>query len=303
MNQLLRLSLVGALLCVLSFAIAEEPVTPRKLSLPGLHNVFQIGERLYSGSGPEDDAAFASLAKLGIKTIISVDGAATDVDRAKLHGLAYVHVPIGYDSVPRDAALRIAKAVRELPGPFYIHCHHGKHRGPAAAAIARLCVDEQCRVDDALQVMQQAGTDPRYAGLFRSVREFRRPTPQELATLPGQLPARVVAGGVKQQMVAIDHANGHLQQLQANGWKPLSEHPDVTPQHEALQMLEGFRELRRQPEHASRPVDYRVWSDESVLFAEQFEGQLRQRQFTAAEQTWRTLQERCGLCHRKYRDQ
>ena len=51
--------------------------------------------------------------------------------------------------------------------------------------LARLCVDERCGVADALAVLHSAGTDPRYQGLFQSVREFRRPTAQELAALPG----------------------------------------------------------------------------------------------------------------------
>src|SRR6516164_7654896 len=48
----------------------------------GLHNVFRISAGLYSGSVPEGDAGFDSLHRLGIRTVISVDGARPDVDRA-----------------------------------------------------------------------------------------------------------------------------------------------------------------------------------------------------------------------------
>src|SRR5438094_677830 len=81
-------------------------------------------------SSPDGDEGFHSLQQLGIKTIVSVDGARPEVDLARKYGLRYVHLPIGYDAVPREQALRIARAIRDLPGPVYIHCHHGRHRGP-----------------------------------------------------------------------------------------------------------------------------------------------------------------------------
>lgn len=293
------------LIVLVSSTIAADMIdeSPTALKLPGLHNVYRIGERLYSGSGPESDEAFAALAQLGVKTVLSVDGTATDVERAKQHGLRYVHVPIGYNGVPRDAALQIARAVRELPGPFYVHCHHGKHRGPAAAAIARLCLDEQCQVDQALNIMQRAGTDPRYAGLFRSVRDFKRPSEVELKQLAGPLPATVKATGVKQQMVVIDQAWSHLKMLQTAGWKTLNEQPDLTPAHEALQLVEGFKELSRLPDSASRGDDYREWIAESLRSAEQLEAGLRhERDNTRRDDALRAISERCAKCHAKYRD-
>lgn len=56
--------------------------------------------------------------------------------RTAKFGLRYVHLPHGYDGVPADRTKELAKAVRELEGPIFIHCHHGKHRSPAAAAVA-----------------------------------------------------------------------------------------------------------------------------------------------------------------------
>src|SRR5262245_5214765 len=67
------------------------------LEVPGLHNVFRVSERVYSGSSPDGDAGFAALEKLGVKTIISVDGAKPDAEAAGRHGLRYVHLPFGYD--------------------------------------------------------------------------------------------------------------------------------------------------------------------------------------------------------------
>src|SRR5262245_3837035 len=107
--------------------IQPAPPGPVKVEAPGLPNVYRVTDRLYSGGSPVGDTGFASLQKLGIRTVISVDGVRPDVQRARKHGLRYIHLPIGYDGVPRAKALRLARAVRDLPGPVYLHCHHGKH--------------------------------------------------------------------------------------------------------------------------------------------------------------------------------
>jgi protein tyrosine phosphatase (PTP) superfamily phosphohydrolase (DUF442 family) len=146
-----------------------------RLTLPGLHNVYRITEKLYSGSSPDGDLGFRSLQKLGIKTIISVDGARPEVIGAHSHGMRYLHIPFGYDGIPPAQILRLAKAVRDLPGPIYIHCHHGMHRGPAAASAIHLCLDKNCQ---ALAEMRRAGTDPHYTGLMRCPeRSYVQPAP------------------------------------------------------------------------------------------------------------------------------
>src|SRR4051794_15740036 len=86
----------------------DDPSTPREtpsedirpLEVEGLHNVFRVSARVYSGSVPEGDEGFASLHSLGIKTVISVDGMQPDVEAAGRYGLGYVHLPFGYDGVP-----------------------------------------------------------------------------------------------------------------------------------------------------------------------------------------------------------
>src|SRR5262249_20923618 len=188
-------SLVCLLPIALAVAVAEEPLAPKKVDADGLENVYRIAPGLYSGSGPEGDKAFTALQKLGIKTLISVDGARPDLEHAKKYGMAYVHVPVSYNGVPREKALQIAKAVREMPGPRYTHRPPGKHRGATGAGSAMLCADDKCRVADALAVLRIAGTDPRYAGLFKSVEDFKRPTVEELSRLPAKLPEVVSATG------------------------------------------------------------------------------------------------------------
>jgi protein tyrosine phosphatase (PTP) superfamily phosphohydrolase (DUF442 family) len=120
---------------VATFACMLPTSDPRKIQAAGLHNVYRITDKLMSGSSPDVDAGFKSLKELGVKTVISVDGAKPDIVHAHKYGLRYVHIPFGYDGIPRQQVLRLARAVRDLPGPIYIHCHHGVHRGPAGKSL------------------------------------------------------------------------------------------------------------------------------------------------------------------------
>lgn len=309
MKQIHQIGLILAVAVstLLVAGLADEPAAPKKISADGLENVFRVTPNLYSGSGPEGDASFAALKKLGVKTVLSVDGARPDVKRAKKYDLKYVHIPFGYNGVPRDKALQIAKAVREFPGPIYIHCHHGKHRGPTAAAIAQLCADDNCRVEEALHVLRSAGTDPRYTGLFKSVANFRRPSNAEMAKLPERLPEAVVATGVTQAMVSIDHAWDNLKLVRTAGWKTPPAHPDVEPAHEALQLVEALQELQRLPQVAKRPDDFRQWLQDAHTSAADLEKLLRMGKGksidrAAADKIYSKAAATCTHCHAKYRD-
>lgn len=273
-----------------------------------LHNVLRLAPGLVSGSGPEGEAGFETLWKLGIKTVISVDGARPHLEGARKFGLRYVHVPIGYDGIPRDRALLLHKALTEMPGPIYIHCHHGKHRGPAAAAVGLLCLDDKCGVDQALKVLHQAGTDPRYVGLFESVRKFRRPSKQEIAALPARLPEVVRAAAFTEAMVHLDHHWDNLKLIRKAGWMIPATHPDLDPPHEALQVVEHYREMARLKEVAARPVDFRGWLTEGASKVEQLEKLLRvgkkagSVEAAAAEKAFVSASQVCTRCHATYRD-
>ena len=97
----------------------------KPVEIAGVHNAFRVTERIYSGSQPEGDAAFEALKKLGIKTIISVDGSKPDVEAARKFGLKYVHLPIGYDGVATNRLAELTKVTSEVSGPYFVHCHHG----------------------------------------------------------------------------------------------------------------------------------------------------------------------------------
>lgn len=131
---------------------------------PGLHNVNPAAEKMLVGSEPEEEVAFQKLKELGVKTIVSVDGAKPDVELARKYGLRYVHIPIGYDGIEKESALAMTRVARESQGLTYVHCHHGKHRGPAAAAIICLAAGTITK-PEAIDLMKRAGTGKDYVGL------------------------------------------------------------------------------------------------------------------------------------------
>ena len=92
---------------------------PSEDDYPALQNLLQVSRRIFSGGEPNGDEAFASLARLGVRTVVSVDGVKPDVEATRKHGLRYVHIPIGYDGVEKKAGLSLARLVRDADGPFF----------------------------------------------------------------------------------------------------------------------------------------------------------------------------------------
>ncbi len=280
---------------------------PEKIASELLPNAYRLHEKVISGGQPEGDAAFAELAALGVKTVISVDGATPDVDAAKAHGLRYVHLPHGYDGISEQRVQELAKAVRDLPGPIYIHCHHGKHRSPAAATAACVAVGF-LQPQQALAVLQTAGTSPNYQGLYDSAESARKLDEALLDALEVEFQETVAIPPMADAMVHIEHTQDHLKMLSAAGWKPTEEHPDLDPPHEALLMREHFTELLRTEEVQQQAEQFRVWLEESETAASELEAILRDtvrphdEVVTLANEALQRISTNCSNCHKQFRD-
>jgi protein tyrosine phosphatase (PTP) superfamily phosphohydrolase (DUF442 family) len=272
------------------------------LAIPGVHNPFRVTERIYSGSQPEADEAFAALAKLGIKTIVSVDGSKPDVEAARRHGLRYVHLPYGYDGIPTNRIAELAKLTAELSGPFFVHCHHGKHRGPAAVAI--MCeASAGWTTNRAVDWLREAGTSADYPGLYRAAQEFRSPSKEQLAAVK-ELPESARTSSLVEAMVAIDAHFEHLKLSQKAGWKTPTGHADISPAHEATMLWEQLKEMARTEDTAKRPGDYRTTLADVEQNAEMLRQVLRQPAISSAtDVAFKQIGQACAACHRKYRNE
>jgi protein tyrosine phosphatase (PTP) superfamily phosphohydrolase (DUF442 family) len=268
-----------------------------------LHNSHIVTDKVVSGAQPEDDSSFALLRDLGIKTIISVDGAQPDVESARRFGMRYVHLPIGYDGVDEFEGKAIAKALVELDGPIYVHCHHGRHRSAAALAVA--CVNNgMLQPAQAEDVLNTFGTGVNYKGLWKDAREARRVDDEELARLQITWVERAKIPDLADAMVKVDHHNDHLKAIQKAGWKSPQDHPDLDPAHEALQLQEHFTEIGRTADTEARAAAYRK------LLSDGEQGAIALREILskspidtkAADAAFKTVATSCTACHKRFRD-
>jgi len=275
---------------------------------PDLHNVFRLSDNIISGSEPHGEEALKRLAEMGVKTILSVDGKAPDAETAAKLGMRYVHVPIQYNGITPTERLRIAKVFLELEGPFFVHCFHGQHRGPAAAAWGRVVLDGAPREEALAEMKQWCGTSKKYEGLFEVIGKAAAPTGYEVKSLDWDFPAKHEFEGFRGAMVVISRAYDHLKALKKKNWKTDPEHPDLSALNEARKLAEAFAGAAKLEEVASRPEDFRKWNDKSLEQAEKLakklekvaEGDKDARD--AADRAFQAISERCDACHKAYRN-
>jgi protein tyrosine phosphatase (PTP) superfamily phosphohydrolase (DUF442 family) len=265
---------------------SSEPVP---LAAPGLENLHRLSPRVYSGGTPQGDPAFVALRKLGVRTVISVDGAPPDAEAARRQGLRTIHLPVGYDGIDEDVQRRLARAVRDAGGPVYVHCHHGKHRGPAAAAIGCVNADGWTPAQVAAW-LATAGTSTRYPGLHETA-ATARPIADDLlsAVAPEELPERAEVPSSVERMAEIDLL-----------WEEVQSQGKAEPREvagSATLLWEAFREFARADDPRHADPDYRAHLDRATeatrALAEAPE---------ASPELLKAVADTCTACHAAHRD-
>lgn len=270
----------------------------------GLENAIVFGRGVISGSEPLGDEGFDTLATLGVKSIISVDAARPDLDAAQARGMRYVHIPTRYDGFEGDQRLALAKAFRELPRPIYIHCHHGKHRGPAAAALGLICVGE-LEPGEGVELMRTAGTSESYEGLYDDVATSVRIPGINIDKLgPKQLPEVVEVTGLAASMVEINDVFADIRAVADAGWRVPDDHPDIELEEIAPRLPDLFRTLADdldQPANAHVDAGYRTMMREAAATASAFESAIAAKDWTLADELRGAVAQSCVQCHESYR--
>lgn len=291
---------------------------------PGIHNVVCFSDGLLSGSAPEGTTGFASLAKLGVRSIISVDGPVPDLLGAKQFGLRYVHLPIGYDGIMPLRRVQLMSAVRQLAAPIYIHCHHGKHRSAAAAGF--VCVGlGRLNNESAAKRMEISGTSRQYAGLWKCV-EGAAPISDSGALLSvDELPVSVAPSSLVAAMSSLDNRLDELRTAMRTGWSTPMDADPSGHLESASAMVDELRSLRTHYEasqaETSSDGDVRTFLDTAVNCALALEDALAVSMARAnksgAPKPWepnpseviqqldeltRAVSQSCTACHARYRD-
>ncbi len=269
----------------------------------GLHNVYRLSDRIISGSEPHGEEAFARLEAMGVKTILSVDGKVPDREAAARHGMRYVHVPIHYSGISEDELVRIAKTFREAEGPFFVHCFHGKHRGPAAAAVGRLVLDGAPREQALAEMRQWCGTSSKYEGLYQTVASGAMPATAATARYAWDFPAAHPIGGFRQAMVEVARHWDNLVALGKRDWKVDPEHPDVDPRNEAEKLAGLYARANGLDEVKKAPEDFRDWMQTSVEESDRLLAAVKAGEGAKASKALRVLKQACASCHASYRNE
>ena len=270
-----------------------------------VRNLRSIEGRILSGAALDTPQAFDELRRLGVQTIISVDGAAPKVEWAKARGMRTVHVPVTYTGITDAQRLEIARAVRDLPGPVYIHCHHGLHRGPTAAAVAAISLGMMTN-DQATAFIEKAGTSEAYAGLYECVARATRASAAEIDAASGEFPSVRTVSGTRAAMVEIDVAWDNLEEIKAAGWTTPTHSPDLVPAAEAGRLADHFRLAREDAasvvSNEAARAEYVDKLTRALRKSMMLEGELVAGSNAAVlDAAYNVIQRSCTDCHEKFR--
>jgi protein tyrosine phosphatase (PTP) superfamily phosphohydrolase (DUF442 family) len=272
----------------------------------GLHNVVAFYKNYWSGSSPEGDAGFDELKAMGVKTIISVDGAAPNVEAAKARGIRYIHLPIGYNGFDENRKMQLIRASRDAmkEGPVYVHCHHGKHRSAGAAGTVAVSLGWGTG-EEMVERMKVSGTAPDYKGLYACTMNAAVVDEAAIDAVPANFPEVSKPEGFVKAMVEIDEVFEYLKAIEKAGWITPKDHPDLVPVAEAGRLADLFRVLLETRRVQREPDDFREMMTlngrqsqtlEDLLLAEPIDAKQLSAEFKAIEAT-------CKACHVTYRDE
>ncbi len=218
------------------------PAAGYPMDAPGLENLVAYHPGFVSGSAPDGEEGLDTLASLGVRTIVSVDGAAPEVEAARERGMRYIHLPVGYDGFDDERRLQLVRGVLDglEKGAVYIHCHHGMHRSAGAAAAVSVGAGWSSP-EAAIERMRVSGTSPRYRGLYRCAAQSTRIDAELIESVDPDLPEVDRPDDFVELMIGMDLALEHLQLVAEAGWIPPVSHPDLVPAAEAGRLADLLR--------------------------------------------------------------
>jgi len=266
-----------------------------------LHNLHKLNDDFWSASEPVGEAAYAELAAIGIKTVISVDGVAPNKELADRHGIQIVHLPIGYDGIDEQRSIELAHAMATMPRPIFVNCHHGKHRGPAALCVGAIGSGD-ISTEQALEFMKLAKTSPKYTGLWRAAETATPRSESELHNESIELPEKAVIEDFVEAMAEVDRLHEFLWECADNGFNAPEDHPDLAPISLAGQihnLLRGMEDDRAVAEGGKTFHDMLLVSRDRAL---EVETHLEAGDIESALGSLELLTESCSACHSDYRN-
>jgi len=114
------------------------------LSKITIDNFGQINENYYRGAQPKGND-YASLARVGIKTVIDLTRGGEPAEQKEVEGagMHFFRIPMTTSDRPDDnVVVQFLKLVNDPANqPVYVHCQGGRHRTGVMTAVYRLTHD------------------------------------------------------------------------------------------------------------------------------------------------------------------
>jgi tyrosine-protein phosphatase SIW14 len=143
-NKIKKISTI--LIALGTIALFTAAQTSPRTDFPNIKidNFGQMNEHYYRGAQPNPDD-YASLAALGVKTVVDLRDDPTDYEKsgAEAAGMKYVNIPMSGWQSPRDEDINAFLKLANDPasGTIFVHCKAGIHRTGIVAAIYRFTSD------------------------------------------------------------------------------------------------------------------------------------------------------------------
>ncbi len=135
----MRRLLPGLLVLSLSVAGLQAGSLPEVAGVPNFH---QVDEHVYRGAQPHAQG-FASLAKIGVKTVIDLRGESSEQNAVQRAGMHYVRLHWSGYKAPDDSQITAVLALLNDSSqwPVFVHCRRGADRTGTAIACYRITHD------------------------------------------------------------------------------------------------------------------------------------------------------------------
>lgn len=156
-----------------ALALPRNPLWAKPLQGPGLDNFYQVSATLYRGEQPTKQG-FQELARLGVKTVVSLRAYHGERETVTRAGLGYERISFKVWH-PEDEDMRRFLAIVSDPArqPVFLHCKRGADRTGTAVAVYRICVEGWSR-EAAIDEMKNGGYrfNPSFTHLEDYLRSF-----------------------------------------------------------------------------------------------------------------------------------
>lgn len=129
--------------------------SPRE-DIPGLTNFAPVSRNLYRAAAA-NRTGFEQLKLMGVKTVVDLREAHSDIPDLKGLGLNYAHIPLNPARLKNEEAADFLHVVRDPDyQPLFVHCTAGSDRTGVMVAVYRV-MEQNWPVDQAAQELPRFG--------------------------------------------------------------------------------------------------------------------------------------------------